>query len=134
MGKNKDHIFLVFMLMHLFLPGLHAQTNHLEQKISIDLDRVKLKNALPKIGEAAGFQFSYNSGIIPGDSIVSLHAKDQQVKRILKDLTGPKIRYKVLGNHVILMGDEPAKSVPEWNLKKEYTINGYIYEIGRAHV
>jgi hypothetical protein len=105
-----------------------SQTNHLEKKISIDLNQVKLKNALPKIAETGGFQFSYNSEIIPGDSIISLHAKDQPVKKILKDVAGPGVRYKVLGNHIILLGDKPVKSQAGNEKEQEYTIEGFIYD------
>ena len=84
--ESRARILLLFLLICIVLPRLAAQTNHLEKRISVDLNQVKLKNALPKIGESGGFQFSYNSEIIPGDSLVTIHAKDQKVKKILQDL------------------------------------------------
>jgi hypothetical protein len=86
MKKSNACIVLLFILMNIAVPRLSAQTNHLEKKISIDLNQVKLRNALPKIGESGGFQFSYNSEIIPGDSLVSVNAKDQSVNQIIKCL------------------------------------------------
>ena len=128
MRRSKAGIVILFILISLWVPRLTAQTNHLEKKISIDLNQVKLKNALPKIGESGGFQFSYNSGIIAGDSLVSVHVNDQPVKKILRDLLGREIRYKVIGNHIILLSDVPVKRVPAGGRNPEYTITGYIYD------
>jgi len=128
MKMSKFYIVLLFILLNSFPPRAAAQTNHLEKKITIDLNQVKLKNAIPKIGETGGFQFSYNSEIIPGDSLVSINAKDQSVNQILKDLVGPGIRYKVLGNHIILLSDTPVKRIPRSDRPPEYTITGYIYD------
>jgi hypothetical protein len=124
------HLTIILLSLLISQPAhlLMAQTNHLEKKISINFNQVKLKNALPKIGEAGGFQFSYNSEIIPGDSLVNIHAKDQPVKTILKNLVGPDIRFKVIGNHVILLSDVPLKSEKSIDHNQEYTITGYIYD------
>jgi len=128
MKVSKSYIVLIIILLISFTQRTAAQTNHLEKKITIDLNQVKLKNVLPKIGESGGFQFSYNSEIIPGDSLVSINAKNQSVIQILKDLVGPGIRYKVLGNHIILLSDTPAKRIPRSDRPPEYTITGYIYD------
>jgi len=127
--KKSSAIIGLFILLLIPLARIAgAQVNHLDKKISIDLDQVKLKNALPKIGESGDFQFSYNSEIIPGDSIVSVHAQDQSVNTVLKDLVGPDIRYKVLGNHIILLSNTSGKRTPKNERKLEYTISGYIYD------
>lgn len=128
MKWSRSCIVLISILLTIYTSGIVAQTNHLEKKISIDLDQVKLKNALPKIGEEGGFQFSYNSEIIPGDSLVSVRANDQTVNQILKDLTGPGVRYKVLGNHIILLSNTPNKRIPSREHNPEYTITGYIFD------
>ncbi|MCX6227463.1 MAG: STN and carboxypeptidase regulatory-like domain-containing protein [Bacteroidia bacterium] len=128
MKLSKSCIVLIILLLFPVAPWAAAQTNHLEKKISINLNQVKLKDALPKIGESGGFQFSYNSEIIPGDSLVSIHTKDLSVNQILGDLFGPGIRYKVLGNHIILLNDSPIKKVDKRRRNQEYTIRGYIYD------
>jgi len=128
MKLNKLYLLGSAILLIFFAPLAEAQTNHLEKRITIDLNQVKLKNALPKIGETGDFQFSYNSEIIPGDSIVSVHAVNQPVGEILTSLNGPGIRYKVLGNHIILLADSHNKRVPKAERNLEYTITGYIYD------
>ncbi len=126
-GNRPGLVLIVAFLIAVVIP-VAGQVNHLEKKISIDLNQVKLKNALPKIGESGDFLFSYNSEIIPGDSLVSVHAKNQTVNQILKDLMGPGIRYKVLGNHVILLNNVSGKHTPKRESETEYTITGYIYD------
>lgn len=128
MGKIRECTIGLFILFILLVPRVMAQTNHLGKNISIDANQVKLKNVLPKIGESGGFQFSYNSDIIPGDSLVTVHAREKTVKNILNDLLGAGIRYKVLGNHIILLSDAPVKRVPASERNPEYTITGYIYD------
>lgn len=128
MKWNRSALYFIIPMLVAGNPILSAQTNHLEKKISIDLNRVKLKNALPKIGDSGGFQFSYNSEILPGDSIVSVHASNQPVNQILKNLVGSGYRFKVLGNHVILLPDAPTKRTPKSERNQEYTITGYIYD------
>ncbi len=128
MKSNILRLSLLIALLALVATVARAQTNHLEKKISIDFNRIMLKDALPKIGETGGFQFSYNSELIPGDSLVSLNATDQPVKEVLKEVAGPGLRYKVLGNHIILLADSPAKKIPKSERNPEYTITGYIYD------
>ncbi|HBB92246.1 MAG TPA: hypothetical protein DC042_11155, partial [Bacteroidales bacterium] len=128
MKWNRSALYFIIPMLVAGNPILSGQTNHLEKKISIDLNGMKLKNALPKIGDSGGFQFSYNSEILPGDSIVSVHASNQTVNQILKNLMGTGYRYKVLGNHIILLPDAPAKRIPKSERNQEYTITGYIYD------
>ncbi len=125
---NKSAALLLLVLMAAMAPRAGAQMNHLDKKISIDIRQARLKNALPKIAESGGFLFSYNSEIIPGDSVVSVHAAGQPVKEVLSNLMGPGIRYKVLGNHVILLANNPEKRAEKRETFPEYTITGYIFD------
>jgi len=125
---NKKHIIFLFFLCFSFtvLSG-QEPIDHLNKKVSINLQETELKQALPKIGEAGNFQFSYNSSIIPGDSLVRIEASDQKVEDLLGDLLGSDIRYKVLGNHIILLPDTDKKSTRS-ERKIQYTLTGYIYD------
>jgi len=133
MNRTNFRVILMILMVFTLVPVV-AQTNHLDKKITISLHQVKLKNALPKIAEAGGFQFSYNSEIIPGDSLVSVSASNLAVKKILRDLVGPDIRYKVLGNHIILLSDVPNRNVAKVDRNPEYTITGYIYDAQTGEV
>jgi hypothetical protein len=128
MKMSNSFIAFVFILLVTGFPRGIAQTNHLEKRITLDLNEVELRNALPKIGESGGFQFSYNSEILPGDSIVSISANNQTVNEVLLNLVGPGFRYKVLGNHIILLNDIPKRRLPKSERNQEYTITGYIYD------
>jgi len=122
--------YIIFLLSTWFsLSSLFGQepVDHLKKRISLDLKETELKAALPKIGEAGSFQFSYNSSIIPGDSLVRIEVSDQKVEDILADLLGSDIRYKVLGNHIILLPEANRKSSKN-ERKIQYTLTGYIYD------
>ena len=94
---------------------------------------MELRLALPLIGEAGDSQFSYNAAIINGDSIVQVEAVEQAVEEVLNNLLGPGIRYKVLGNHVVLLSDR-SKKLPKSDRKIEYTISGYIYDANTGEI
>ena len=125
---NSKLLSLLFFVCFSFLSAKSQEPiNHLKKEISIHLDEAELRQILPKIGEAADFQFSYNAAIIPGDSMVIVDASNKKVENILEDLLGKGIRYKVLGNHVILLAEDNKKS-QRTNEKIDYTISGYIYD------
>jgi hypothetical protein len=126
--KNRTRILFVAGVLAVAFTSLPAQVNHLNRKVTVSISQMPLSDALPKIGEAGGFQFSYNAEILPGDSLVSVEAKNQSVQQVLRDLLGPGIRGKVLGNHVILLADKPARKLPEQGKPTDYTITGYIYD------
>jgi hypothetical protein len=128
MRKNRFFLPLLVVLFTATASYLGAQVNHLGTPVSIDIRGVKLKDALPKIAARGGFQFSYNSDIIPGDSLVTVQAENRQVREVLGSLLGPGIRYKVVGNHIILLADKKMGRNEKRGEAKEYTITGYIYD------
>ncbi len=125
---NSKLITLLFFAFFSFLSAnCQEPVNHLKKEISLQLDEAELRDILPKIGEAANFQFSYNAAIIPGDSLVAVDASNKKVQLILEDLLGQGIRYKVLGNHVILLAEDTKQS-QRGDRNIQYTISGYIYD------
>ena len=119
----------ILIMLALFSGVMNAQepANHLKKNISIQLEDTRLRDALPKIAEEGEFQFSYNSMIIPGDSIISLDVANREVDDVLEDLLGRNLKWKVLGNHVIILpGDNTKLSKSERQI--EYTLTGYIYD------
>ncbi len=125
---NKHLIKSLLLMLIVVMPAMgQEQINHLKREISISLNEMELRYALPKIGEAGDFQFSYNAAIIQGDSLVHVEASQQPVEDILGDLLGSGISYKVLGNHVILLADHDKK-LQKSDRQMEYNITGYIYD------
>jgi len=105
-----------------------AQSVFLEMPVSVHVEQEKLAEALLEIGEAGGFAFSYNSEILPGDSLVSLDAEEKRVDELLKELLRREYRYKAIGNHLIILPsiDAPAQKKEQRRKPLDYIISGYI--------
>ncbi len=133
--KMNNHLIKTFIIFWIaIIPALGQEpANHLKKEISINLEELELRHALPKIGEAGDFQFSYNASIIPGDSLVSIVANNKPLEKVLNDLLGTGIRGKVLGNHVILLAND-NKKVSKSDRKIQYTISGYIYDASSGEI
>ncbi|CAG5018086.1 hypothetical protein DYBT9275_05922 [Dyadobacter sp. CECT 9275] len=81
--------------------GSYAQ-HFLGKRISLSVNRQPVAEVLKTIGTQGGFYFSYNSNIIPGDSIVTVSYRSMPVKDILDQLLKGTYQYKETGNYVIL--------------------------------
>ncbi len=115
-------LVLYTLLITLPIQGI-SQDNILKRKINYSAKDQRLDNALLGIANVGDFSFSYNPGIIPGDSVLNLNISNSTVKEALDVLFNEEIVYKVSGNHLILLRDKPAKS--KENI--EYSVSGYVY-------
>ncbi|OZI07398.1 hypothetical protein BWI93_15405 [Siphonobacter sp. BAB-5385] len=100
------------------ISDLHAQ-QLLARKISLTVKREPLSQVLQHIGEKGDFYFSYNSNLIPRDSLVSLQVSNQTVQYTLQRLFGNRFSYKETGNYLII---QPGK------VERQSTISGYILD------
>jgi hypothetical protein len=117
------HKLILFCLLFVFpFPGI-SQDNILKRKISYSSRDQRLESALLGIANVGDFSFSYNPGIIPGDSLLDLNVSNSTVKDVLDIIFKEEITYKVSGNHLILLRDRPVKS--KENI--EYSVSGYVY-------
>jgi hypothetical protein len=108
-----------------------AQPRHLSKKISISIENESLDAALKEIEKKGNFNFSYNSEIISGDNTVSLNVENQSVQKVLKQLLGGSIRYKSVGNHIVLLNGS-GQSISK-DRRSEYVITGYIVDSRTGH-
>ncbi len=85
---------------------------------------IRLDDALMEISEAGNFNFSYNSGSVKTDSLITLSMNQVTVKEVLDKLFDQKAEYHVTGSHLIIRLKKkyiaPAK-------KDHYTISGYVF-------
>ena len=116
------------ILLILSSSGVFAQHNHLDKRISLQQSNLPLEEVIYYIGESADFQFSYNSSIVDGSRSVSVNADQEPVREVLDDLLGEGYRYKVVGNHVIILPDTKRQRVPKSECKQDYIITGYIVD------
>ena len=110
----------------LLLAGMTSPAqNPLQRRISINQQNVTLERALKKISQEGNFNFSYNSDILPLDSIVSVSAQNQPVETVLKKIiTTPGIQYKAHNSYIII-SQNPQLARQE-RKKYKYTVTGYI--------
>lgn len=102
----------------LTLPRPAYAQDLLRKKISVTFRDLPLKNALSGIGKEGGFYFSYNSDMIPGDSLVSLSVTHTTVRAALETLLGDRYDYSQSGTYLIIRsGDGGGKGT---------TLRGYV--------
>lgn len=76
-----------------------------------------MSEVLKAMGRQGGFYFSYNSNIVKGDSLITVHARGMTVRQVLDQLLGSDFRYIETDKYIILQPPEREK----W-----YTISGYV--------
>lgn len=115
MEKVVSHAFLklsIFALSFCFgICGVIAQSNPLQKKISLSVKNESIENTLLKMGEQGNYIFSYNSDLIPVDSIVTINVVNKETVKILNGMLGTNYYYKTSGHYIII-------------LKKNNTISG----------
>lgn len=127
--KNFASIFCCLIVL-CFSYKAQAQTN-LNKTITIDLKRQPLKKALIVIGEKGDFKFSYNSKILPKDSLVNLYAENRKVLKVLRTLFDASYDFKEVGNYVIIRRKVvTTKNVVAQKKVQErfYYIKGYVVD------
>lgn len=112
----------------------------LQSNVSIEVKNMPLASVLEQMGRQGGFSFSYNSNIINGDSLVSVHMNKHTVKQVLDYLFKGTIQYQSSGRYIILHTALPPPTPSLWYLtgyisdavSGEKIANASIYE--RQHL
>ena len=99
-------IWLLFLLAGA--PRLAAQ-DLLERRVTIHGGQVRLARALELLAKDGHFKLSYNTEVVPVDSLVDLDMEDRTVERVLGDLLPAGLRWKASGQHLIITGASGAK-------------------------
>lgn len=114
-AASRKNILLLFFIL-LFFYG-NAQS-HLDKMVSITVNDQPVSEVLTSISKQGGFYFSYDSRLIPADSIVSLNRTRQPVRQILMMLFPGRFVYRESGNYIIIQN-------PPDNLSS-FTISGRV--------
>lgn len=94
----------------LMLPcGCFAQ-QILQKPVEISVKGQPVSAVLKSVSEQGKFYFSYNSNLIAGDSLVTLHAARQTVKQVLDQLFQNRFQYKEKGDYLIILPAAKDKS------------------------
>jgi hypothetical protein len=118
-------LLLTSLLCAAALP-LSAQQNPLNRKVSLHLHKVPLDDALFAIGRAGDFDFSYNAGILPADSLVSVDAQAEPVRKVMARVIGDAYDLRPIGNHLLIARRKasPALSI----LPADLNLEGFLID------
>ena len=80
--------------------SLKAQ-EHLNKQITLSVNRQPIADVLEIISNKGNFYFSYNSNILPKDSLVSLPAGTRTVRNLLELLFPTGFEFRESGQYII---------------------------------
>ncbi|ODS86264.1 MAG: hypothetical protein ABS46_01335 [Cytophagaceae bacterium SCN 52-12] len=83
----------------------------LNREVSIQAVGQPLKAVLGDMEKQGNFYFSYSSGLIAEDSLVSLQVTGKKVSETLRILFKDTFQYKVVGEHIIIQKAHPEKYI-----------------------
>lgn len=113
-------LYIVFLL--LLLSGRAAAQSMLQMTVSIEARNRPLEKVLDTISKQGKFIFSYNSTLIPADSLITLSVKNKTVKQVLDLLFNEALQYTPSGNYLILQKSDNLNNAGVWY------ISGYVQD------
>ncbi len=122
---------LIALFSFLFLSLGARSQGLLDRTITIDVQKQRLDQVLEIISNKGNFYFSYNSSIIRKDSLVSLSARSQPVRRLLDLLFPDHYEFRESGNYIIIRRAPIRVTVTTNKAVAEdrfYTISGYVLD------
>ncbi len=129
----KGIIAILICFVSLAFSQEASAQKHLNKTIKINIKRQPLKKALIVIGQKGDFKFSYNSKILPKDSLVNVYAENKKVLKVLRNLFDATYDFKEVGNYVIIRRKlVTTKNVVAQKKVQErfYFITGYVVDEG----
>lgn len=97
--------FLIFSTLVLARRGI------LDRVITVEIKSTPIKGILRVIEERGSVQFSYNPNLIEENKIVSLSIKNKTIGFGLSLIFDGDVRFKEVGNHIILLRNEDAVEI-----------------------
>lgn len=110
--------FIVILLL-AFAPHICAAQSYLHKPVSVKAQQKPLKEVLNIIGKQGGFYFSYNSNLVPADSLVDVDIWHKTVQQSLDIIFKRRFVYKETPKHIIIQ--EPDKG-------QYWYVSGYIVD------
>lgn len=111
---NRTFIFrnaLKLAVILVVVPFFGFAQQILNKPVAISVKGQPVSAVLKMMSDQGRFYFSYNSDLIPGDSLVTLNAPRQTVKQVLEQLFQNNFQYKEKGDYVIILPAPKEKSL-----------------------
>lgn len=131
MAALKSRTLLSILLVLLFSMQLSAQSNLLKKKIDFSAQDERLEDILFLIADIGGFSFSYNTALLPVDSLITMNVKESTINDVLKVLLGQELEMKISGNHMVILSTKFSAGMAHssgsgGSQKQSVTIEGYV--------
>jgi hypothetical protein len=127
----KRSLLLKLVVSVFFISTSASGQNILSKPITLDVNRQRLDNVLEILSNKGDFYFSYSSGIVKKDSLVSFSVHGKTVKEILNLLFNNTYEFRESGNYVIIR-KAPIRMTMVANKATEqekiYSVSGYVYD------
>jgi len=92
---------IICFLFFVFNVNLNAQ-NVLVRNVSLHIEQKKLGAVLAMMEEKGKFRFSFNSTILPVDSLITVHENNVSIAEVLDKILNHQFEYRELGNFIII--------------------------------
>ncbi|QNF34793.1 hypothetical protein HUW51_19435 [Adhaeribacter swui] len=132
MAKPNRLFLLISALWFVFAFAQNTSAqNNLARRVSVNVQQQRLADALDELSRQGNFYFSYNSNIIPEDSLVTVVAQNQSIRDVLDEILPGYFEYKEAPRYVIL---RPApyqlllKTDKIQEKKHGYIISGHVVD------
>ncbi|HEY9176778.1 MAG TPA: hypothetical protein VIN07_03765 [Flavipsychrobacter sp.] len=113
-------LYITILAITLF-PLISGAQSHLSKGVSVKATQKTVEEVLDIIGRQGKFYFSYNSKVVPADSLVDIDAWNKTVVQALDALFKPgRFEYKETQNHVIIQ----SPSAGQYWYVSGYVIDG----------
>lgn len=110
---NRTFIFrnaLRLAVIFIVVPCSCFAQQILNKPVDISVKGQPVSAILKMMSDQGKFYFSYNSNLIPGDSLVTLNASRRTVKQVLDQLFNNNYQYREKGDYLIILPVQKEKS------------------------
>src|SRR5262245_16874906 len=102
----------------------------LSRTITLDVNRQRLDDVLELLSNKGNFNFSYSSGIVRKDSLVTLNVQNKTVGEVLRLLFNNTYEFRESGSYVIIR-KAPVRPPPMATTvvqERVYIVRGRVYD------
>lgn len=128
---GKYPLFLLKMKLLIVLLVLNLQVSAAafsQVKVSVELRKTTLGNAIKVLEQKTGFRFVYNNEVVPVNKVISINVSNTEITKVL-DLLLDKLplTYKIIDNKMIVIVEkQDALFIPEAAVK--VTVTGKVVD------
>ena len=127
--------FKISLLSCLLAAGLFVSGQEAQQVLTLHFNQQPMRDVLDQIEEESGLSFSYNSRLIDGDELISIHLDHVSLEEALTVLfKGRRISFELVEQQVVLKRsgrnkvkeDATYPSDSSYTAPDKYTLSGFV--------